>query len=187
MTFEEKVLGQIKEKMTKTIEFFQDELSGVRSGRANPALVEGMMVNYYGTPTKLKELAGITAPEPRSLVIQPWDIAAIEEIMKALNKNESGLVPKLEGKIIRIQVPELSEQRRNELKKVVKNMAEEARVNLRNTRREMNEFVKKGQKNSQITEDDLFRIEKEVQIKTDDFIKKVDDILIHKEKELTQV
>ncbi|MBI1882618.1 MAG: ribosome recycling factor [Chlamydiae bacterium] len=184
---EEKVLKEIKDKMGKTIEFFQVELAGVRTGRATPALVENILVSYYGTPTKLKELAGITVPEHRTLVIQPWDVTAIEEMMKALNKNESGLVPRLEGKIIRIQVPELSEQRRNELKKVVKNMAEEARVNLRNTRREMNELVKKGQKEGKITEDDLFRIEKEVQVKTDDFIKKIDEILVHKEKELAQV
>jgi ribosome recycling factor len=184
---EQKILKDLKEKMDKVIQFFHEELAAVRTSRANPSLVENIMVEYYGSSMKLKELAGITIPEPRMIMIQPWDVTAVEEVMKALNKNDLGLVPHLEGKHIRIVVPELSEERRNEFKKLIKNMAEETRVSLRNIRRDMNEIVKKTEKDGQFTEDDRFRVEKEVQVKTDEYIKKVDEILNHKEKEITQV
>lgn len=184
---EQKILKELKDRMDKVIHFFQEELASVRTSRANPALVENIMVSYYGSSTKLKELAGITTPEPRLILVHPWDPSALEEVMKALNQNDLGLVPQLEGKMIRIVVPELSEERRNEFRKLAKNKAEEARVSLRNVRREINELIKKGEKDGEFTEDDRFRIEKEVQVKTDDHIKKVDEILAHKEKELTQV
>ena len=184
---EQKILKDMKDHMEKIIHFFQEELASVRTSRANPALVENIMVNYYGSSMKLKEIAGITTPEPRLIMVHPWDPGAVEEVMKVLNQNELGLVPQLEGKLIRIVVPELSEERRNEFKKLVKNKAEEARVSLRNVRREMNEMIKKGEKDGQITEDDRFRIEKEIQVKTDEYIKKVDEVLAHKDKEITQV
>lgn len=187
MDFENKVLKDLKDKMDKVIGFFQEELSSVRTGRASSALVENILVSYYGAPTKLKELAGITTPEPRVIMVQTWDQGAVEEVYKALSKNDMGLAPKLEGKIIRVIVPELSEERRNELKKVIRVKAEETRVSLRNIRRDLNEFVKKGKKETQITEDDLFRIEKEVQHKTDEHIKRVDTLLEHKEKEIMVV
>lgn len=187
MTFEEKILKEVKEKMPKALEFFQSELATLRTNRATPGLVESIVVDYYGTPTKLKELSGITAPEPRVILIQPWDPGAIDAIEKAISKNELGLMPRVEGKHIRILVPELSEERRIELRKMAKVMAEEARVSLRNIRRDLNELIKKGEKEDQITEDDKFRIEKEVQVKTDESIKKVDEILAHKEKEMMQV
>jgi ribosome recycling factor len=184
---EQKIMKDLKDRMEKVIQFFHEELASVRTSRANPSLVENIMVEYYGSSMKLKELAGITTPEARIIMIQPWDVGAIDEVMKALSKNDLGLVPHLEGKHIRIVVPELSEERRNEFKKLVKNKAEEARVSLRNIRREMNEVVKKTEKDGQFTEDDRFRVEKEVQSKTDEYIKKVDEVLAHKEKELTQV
>ncbi len=187
MEFENKIHKDVKEKMDKVLDFFHQELGSVRTGKASPALVENIMVSYYGAPTKLKELAGISTPEPRLIVVQPWDQGAVEEVFKALSKNDMGLAPKLEGKLVRVSVPELSEERRNDLKKVLRVKAEENRVSLRNIRRDLNEVVKKSKKDGQITEDDLHRIEKEIQHKTDEYIKKLDGLLEHKEKEIMVV
>lgn len=187
MELEQSVMKELKDKMDKAFGHFQDQLGTVRTGRASAAMVEGVMVEYYGTPTKLKELAGITVPEPRMILIQPWDVSANDEIMKALNKNQQGLNPRLEGKLIRVTVPELSQERRNECAKLAKQMAEEARVSMRSIRRDTNEIIKKGQKDSKITEDDHFRIEKDIQHKTDESIKKIDEVLHLKEKELMQI
>lgn len=187
MELEQRLVKELKDKMDKAFSHFQEQLGTVRTGRASAAMVDAIMVEYYGTPTKLKELAGITIPEPRMIVIQPWDASATDEIMKALNKNQQGLNPRLEGKLIRVTVPELSQERRSECAKLAKQMAEETRVAMRSIRRDTNEVIKKGQKEGKITEDDLFRIEKDVQHKTDESIKKIDELLHLKEKELMQI
>lgn len=187
MITEQKILKDTKDRMDKAVAHFHEQLTAVRTSRANPTILDNIMVECYGAQMHLKEVASITAPEPRQILVHPWDPSVLDEVFKALSRNEVGLVPKMDGKVIRIMVPELSEERRNDLKKTVKHMAEETRVAMRNIRREINELVKKGEKDGSFTEDDHFRIEKEIQVKTDEYIKKVDEILAHKEKELTAV
>jgi ribosome recycling factor len=181
------VLEQMESKMMKTLEAVEHEFSSIRTGKASPALVENIMVDYYGTQTRLREIAGISTPEPRLIVIQPWDPSAVDAIEKALMKSKLGINPIKDGRILRIPIPELSEERRTGLSKVVKQMAEEGRVAIRNVRREANESVKKLQKDGKITEDDMRRSEKEVQEKTDEYIKEIDTLLHHKEKDIMEI
>ncbi len=179
-----KVMEYLKDHMKKTIDHMKSDFSGFRTGKASPALVENITVEYYGTPTRLKELAGITAPEPRLLVIQPWDASAAVAIEKAIKASNIGINPINDGRILRLPIPELSEERRASLAKQVKARAEDARVAVRNLRREGNETVKKAQKGGEITEDDLKKMTDDIQKMTDQSIKDIDASLKAKEDEL---
>ena len=181
------LLHEMEQRMKKTLDFLKTEFTGIRTGKASPTVVENVTVDYYGTPTRIKELAGISTPEPRMLLIQPWDPTVLAAIEKTIRTSELGFNPMNDGKVIRIPVPELSEERRNELKKVLKNMAEENRVSIRNIRRDTIENIKKLQKEGTITEDDMFREEKIVQEKTDESIRQIDLVLEHKEHEIMEV
>ena len=181
------ILLEAEEKMIKTEEVVQHEFAGVRTGKASPALVENIMVDAYDSHMRIRELAGITTPEPRMLVIQPWDAATLHPIEKAIQKSNLGLNPAIQGKIIRIAIPELSEERRHEFVKVVRKMAEDGRVAIRHVRRDAMEHLKKEKKEGAIAEDDEKHAEAEVQKLTDQYIKKIDDHLAHKEKEIMTV
>ncbi len=180
----ELLLEDTEEHMMKAIDAMKADFAAVRTGKASPALVENIMIDYYGTATRLKELAGITTPEARMLVIQPWDQNAVGTIEKTLIASNLGISPVSDGRILRLPVPELSEERRVSLTKQVKTRAEEAKVGIRNIRRDANEIAKKAQKNSEITEDDLKNMLSDIQKLTDDYTKEIDTILSDKEKDL---
>ena len=180
------VLHSADEKMKKTIEAVMREFSEVRTGRAHPGLVEGLHINYYDTPTLLKQLASVAVPDAHLITIQPWDITAIPEIEKAIMKSNIGITPSNDGKIIRLSVPQLSQERREELVKVVHKMAEEGRVSLRTVRRESKEALEKLEKDKAISEDDKFRGIDELQKLIDKYTAKVEEILKGKEKEITE-
>jgi ribosome recycling factor len=182
-----KVLHDAHEKMQKSIEHLQHEFAGIRTGKASTALVEDIRVEYYGTQTALREIAGITTPEPRLIVIQPWDQTAVPAIVKALQASSLGITPVDDGRTVRVPIPELTEERRKELDKHIKHLAEESRVSIRNIRREENDRLKQMQKDSEITEDDLYAAEKDVQKLTDDMIEKINTTLAHKEEEIFTV
>lgn len=187
MTVDEVLLGT-EEQMEKTVSFLHQELSSVRTGKASPSLVENLSVEAYpGTMMKMRELAGLTTPEARLLMIQPWDAATVEPIRKALETSSLGITPQVDGKIIRIPFPELSQQRREELVKAVRKMTEEQRVAIRQERREGLDVLKKLQKDGKISEDNLEQGEKEIQKLTDQYIAKLDQQLEVKEKELMKV
>lgn len=177
----------IEEHMMKTEESMEKDFAAVRTGKASPALVENIMVDYYGTQTRMKELAGITVPEPRMLVVQPWDRGSIHAVEKAIIASNLGISPVSDGKIIRLPIPELSEERRNSLVKQVKHRAEEAKIAIRNIRRDGNEAAKKAQKDSLITEDDLTQMLDDIQKLTDSYISAIDKDLEKKEKDLMSV
>ncbi len=176
-----------KERMEKALKALENEFKKVRSGRASPAILEGIKVEYYGTQTPLNQLATITVPEARTIVIQPWDQSIIGEIEKAILKSDLGLNPTNDGKIIRVHVPPLTEERRQELVKHIKKMAEEAKIALRNIRRDANEMLKDLKKEKKISEDDQFRGQEQIQKLTDDYVKKVDMLFEKKEKEIMEV
>ncbi|MFZ5966556.1 MAG: ribosome recycling factor [Bacillota bacterium] len=178
---------EIEEKMQKTLKVLKEELMSIRAGRANPALLDRIMVDYYGSPTPLKQIAGISAPEPRLLVIQPYDKGAIQPIEKAIQLSDLGINPSNDGKLIRLLIPQLTEERRKELIKIVKKTGENAKVAIRNERREANDKLKKMQKNTEITEDDLKKSEDDIQKLTDKFISMIDETINSKEKELLEV
>ncbi len=173
--------------MKKTVESVMREFNEVRTGRAHPSLVEELHIEYYGTPTPIKQVAAVSAPDPTCLVIQPWDPSALPEIEKALSNSKLGGTPNNDGKIIRLVIPPLSEERRKELAKIVKDMAEKGRVSLRSIRRESNEKIAKLKKDNVIAEDDSFKGQDEVQKLTDKHIKEVDIILEKKSKELMTI
>jgi len=175
-----------EEKMKKCILSVQREFSEVRTGRAHPGLIEGMHVNYYGTPTLLKQIASISIPDSKTIVIQPWDLAAISEIERAIQSSKLGVMPMNDGKFVRINIPPLSDERRQELSKVVKDMAEHGRISLRTIRRDANDKIKKMKADKKISEDDSFRGQEEVQKLIDKYIKEIDQILEAKQKELTE-
>ena len=177
----------LEESMMKAEEAMQNDFAAIRTGKASPALVENISVNYYGTPTRLREIAGITSPEARLLVIQPWDPSSLVAIEKALMTSSLGISPVNDGRVLRLPIPELSEERRSMLAKQVKARAEEARVAVRNIRRDGNEAAKKAQKNTEITEDELKNMLDEIQKLTDNYIKEIDNGLIEKEKELMNI
>lgn len=181
------VLKETHEKMQHSFEHLQHEFATIRTGKASPALVETLRVDYYGTPTALKEIAGISTPEPRLIVIQPWDQNAIQPIVKAVQSSNIGVTPVDDGRVVRIPLPELSEERRKELDKHIKHLAEEARIAIRNIRRDEKDRLKKMKNNNELTEDDLIDGEKEIQKETDAFIHKIDEALEHKEKEIFTV
>ena len=180
------IIQETEAKMKKSIESTKREFSEVRTGRAHPGLIEGLHIDYYGTPTLLKQIASITIPDPRSVVIQPWDVSAIPEIEKAINNSKLGVLPSNDGKVVRLAIPALSEERREELKKTIKEMAEKSRISLRTIRRDANEKVKKMLSDKTISEDDQFKTQDEVQKLTDRFIKEIDTLVEEKNKELTQ-
>ena len=181
------VLNEAKEKMTKTKEFYQRDMASLRAGRANPQILDRIMVDYYGTPTPIKQMGNISSPEPRLLTISLWDQKAISLVEKAIQKSDLGINPSNDGKIIRLVVPELNEERRKELAKVVRKGAEEAKVAVRAIRRDAMETFKKMKKDSEITEDDQRKAEEKLQKQTDDFIKEVDKVAADKEKEIMSV
>ena len=181
------ILLEAEEKMEKTVQVVVNEFAGVRTGKASAALVENVMAEVYGAQMRIRELAGITTPEPRMLLIQPWDATTVHPIEKAIQKANLGLNPAVDKKFIRIVLPELSEERRHEFVKIVRKMAEDGRVAVRHVRRDAIEHLKKESKAGTITEDDLQHAEKEVQKLTDDYIAKIDAHLQHKEKEIMTV
>jgi len=184
---EEKVVKEIENRMEKTLATLKTDLNKVRTGRASLALFDDIRVDYYGTPTPLNQLATLAVPEPRLITIQPWDTTVTQEIEKAILKSELGLTPMSDGKIIRISIPRLTEERRKELVKVVKKMGEGAKVALRNLRREANEQLKGLEKNKKISQDQLHQWMEKVQTSTDKHIEKVDGVLSTKEKEILEI
>ncbi len=181
------ILLEAEEKMIKTEEVVQHEFSSVRTGKASPSLVENILVEAYGSQMRIRELAGITTPEPRMLLIQPWDAGTLHPIEKAIQKSNLGLNPAVDKKFIRIVLPELSQERRQEFIKIVKKMAEDGRVAIRHVRRDAMEALKKDAKAGGVTEDQVEGAEKEVQKLTDQYIAKIDVHLEHKEKEILTV
>ena len=177
----------LEEKMLKTLNVLKEELHTVRAGRANPQLLDKIHIDYYGTATPVAQMASITAPEPRMLMIQPYDASVVKDIEKAINMSDLGLNPSNDGRVIRLVIPALTEERRRDLTKVAKKAGEEAKVALRNERRDANDKLKKAQKSGDITEDDLKRAEDEVQKSTDKFIKLVDEVIVQKEMEIMEV
>jgi ribosome recycling factor len=180
-------LNHIKEKMSKTISVLQENFSEVRAGRANPAILNKIRVDYYGTPTPINQVAGISVPEARLIVIQPWDVSLLKEIEKEILKAEIGINPNNDGKVIRLSFPELNEERRKELVKEIKKMAEESKVSIRSIRREAIDEAKKLQKDNQMTEDELKGAEDQIQKLTDEKIGEIDKVLAEKEKEVMSV
>lgn len=178
---------EFESKMQKTCEALEAQFATIRAGRANAAVLDKIQVEYYGTPTPLNQVASIATPDPRSLLIQPWDASILKEIEKAILVSDLGINPQNDGKMIRLVFPPLTEERRVELVKQTKKYGEECKVAVRNIRRDAIEKFKKQQKASEITEDDYKNIEKDIQKLTDDFTKKVDEILAKKEKELTEL
>lgn len=187
MNVEHDALTKATEKMDKTISSLKRELASIRAGRANPQLLDRIVVDYYGTPTPINQIGNISSPEPRLLVISPYAANMLHEIEKAIQKSDLGINPSNDGKVIRLGFPEMTEERRRDIVKTARKMAEESKVAIRTLRREANEAFKKDKKNSAITEDDFNDLETEVQTLTDKTIKKIDDILAEKEKEIMEV
>ena len=184
---EEKIVKETEAKMEKTLTALKTDLNKVRTGRASLALFDDIRIDYYGTPTPLHQVATLAAPEPRLITIQPWDTTVTGEIEKAILKSELGLTPISDGKIIRITIPRLTEERRKELVKVVKKMSEGAKVGLRNIRREANDQLKGLEKNKKISQDQLRQWMDKVQTSTDKYITRVDEVLAVKEKEILEI
>ena len=178
--------GELKSKMEKSLEALRRDLGRVRTGRASLALLDGVRVNYYGVPTPLSQVASLSVPESRTISIQPWDAKIIGEIEKAIQKSDLGLTPLSDGKIVRINIPPLTEERRKELVKVTKRMEEECKVALRNIRRDANEQLKTAKKDKVISEDEQFKFQEEVQKLMDKSIEKAEEIIKTKEKEILE-
>jgi len=181
------VLLEGQERMEKTVEALQIDLRGIRTGRASPALVERIKVDYYGAATPLNQLATISVPEPRLLTIRPWDPTALSAIEKAILKSDLGLTPNNDGKLLRLAIPRLNEERRQELSKIVAKRVEEARVGVRNIRRDAIEALRGLEKDKEISEDDLHAGREQVQELTDEFVGKLDDVGKAKEKEIMEI
>ena len=180
-------LNVYEEKMEKTLSNLQEEYSTIRAGRANPHILDKITVDYYGTPTVLQQVGNITVPEARMIVIAPWDASLLKEIEKAILASDLGLTPTNDGKVIRLVFPELTEERRKELVKDVKKKGENAKVAVRNIRRDANDAFKKQNKANEISEDELSDIEDDIQKLTDKFVKKVEDVIEEKSKEILTV
>lgn len=174
-------------KMNKTTEILSSQFDSVRAGRANAAVLDQIKVEYYGTPTPIQQIATVATPDPRSLSIQPWDSSSLKLIEKAILESDLGINPQNDGKIIRLVFPQLTEDRRKDLIKQIKKYAEEAKVAIRNIRRDAMDSFKEQKKKSEITEDDYKDIEKDMQKLTDDYIKEIDTIAVKKEKELLAI
>ena len=182
----ESTFQETKERMGKTISDLENELNRVRTGRASLSLLDGIRVDYYGTQTPLNQMASLSVPESRLIIIQPWDVSAIKEIEKAILKSDLGLTPSSDGKLIRISIPPLTEERRKELVKVVSKICEEHKIATRNIRRDSNELLKGFKKDGDISEDHAFKAQDSVQKITDEYIAKIDEIYKNKEKEILE-
>ncbi len=182
----EQILSELRENMTKSIEALKREFGRIRTGRASANLLDGIKVNCYETLMPLDQVASISVPESRLIMIQPWDQSILGEIEKSILKSDLGLTPMNDGKIIRLSVPPLTEERRKDLLKVAKKIAEEAKISIRNHRRDANDMFKELKNNKEISEDDFHKSHDEVQKITDDFIKKINDITAEKEKEILE-
>lgn len=180
-------LKEIEVKMEKSINSLINDFAAVRAGRANPAVLDSVKVEYYGAPTPITQLASVSVPEAHMIVIQPWDMNALKDIEKAINMSDLGINPNNDGKVIRLNFPPLTEERRKELVKDIKKMAESGKVAVRNIRRDGMDIFKTMKKNNEITEDDVKSAEKDVQDLTDKYVKKVDALLEAKEKELMAI
>jgi ribosome recycling factor len=183
----DEILMECEEHMEKTVKKIHDDFAAVRTGKASPQLVDSLRVDCYGTTMTLRELAGITCPEPRLIMIQPWDVANVDPIRKAIETSNLGISPLVDGKIIRIPIPELSEERRRDLIKVVKKIAEDGRIAIRHSRRDALDMLKKEQKDGDLSEDELKVAEKDVQKLTDEYTGKIDKMLETKQAELLKV
>ena len=179
--------SKFEEKMIKSISVFEENLSEIRAGRANPAILNKITIDYYGTPTPINQVAGISVPEARMIVIQPWDASILKEIEKEILKSDIGINPNNDGKVIRLVFPELNEERRKEIVKDIRKMAEEAKVAIRSIRRDAIDEAKAMQKNSEISEDDLKLAEDKIQKLTDKYVDEIDTILEKKEKEVMSI
>ena len=178
-----------EEKMNKALDVLRKEFATLRTGRASLGILDGIMVDYYGTPTPLNQVANLAVPDPRQITIQPWEAKMLGEIEKAILKSDVGLTPTNDGKVIRLSIPALTEERRQQIVKHAKKLAEDARVAIRNIRRDVNDEIKrKGKdKDAHVSEDDTKKLQDEIQKITDSYIKKIDDLLVHKEKEIMTV
>ena len=179
--------NKFEEKMIKSISVFEENLSEIRAGRANPAILNKIMIDYYGTPTPINQVAGISVPEARMIVIQPWDASVLKEIEKEILKSDIGINPNNDGKVIRLTFPELNEERRKEIVKDIRKMAEEAKVAIRSIRRDAIDEAKTMQKNSEMSEDELKVAEDKIQKLTDKYVEEIDQILDKKEKEVMSI
>ncbi len=177
----------LEERIAKSISLLKEDLNTVRAGRANPALLDKVMVDYYGCPTPLKNLSNVSVPDPRTLMITPFDAKSIGDIEKGINIADIGITPTNDGKVIRLVVPQLTEERRKELTKTTKKMGEDAKIAVRNLRRDVNDHLKKAQKDGEMTEDDLKKELDKVQKTTDKAVKDIDDIIAAKDKEILEV
>jgi ribosome recycling factor len=186
-TMIDEVLDELRGRMNKSVEALQDDLLSLRTGRASPALVEKLPIEYYGTMTPLNQMASIAVPEPRLLVIRPWDASALPDIERAILRSDLGLTPMNDGKLIRLSIPRLTEERRRELVKMVARRVEEARVSVRNLRRDSLQDLKEFEKEKMISEDDFYRGKDEVQELTDEIIVRIDEIGKRKEEEVMEI
>ena len=181
------MIKKYEEKMTKTLDSLDRDYNGIRAGRANPHVLDKLRVDYYGTPTPIQQVGNVTVPEPRMICIQPWESSLIKDICKAIQTSDIGINPSTDGKVIRLVFPELTEEHRKDLVKDVKKKAEAAKVAIRNIRRDANDFLKKAQKDNEITEDELKELQTKVQKSTDKFVKKVDEAMEKKSQEILTV
>ena len=179
--------SKIEEKMNKTISVLNEDFSEVRAGRANPAILNKVKVDYYGTPTPINQVAGVSVPEARLIVIQPWDMSILKEIEKAILASDIGITPNNDGKVIRLAFPELNEERRKEIVKEIRKTAEDAKVSIRSIRRDGIDEAKKSQKDGEMTEDDLRNAENQIQKITDKKIEEIDKLLENKEQEIMKI
>jgi len=183
----EQIFELARKRMSSSVEIFQKELGTIRTGRASLSLLDGITVDYYGTSTPLNQVATLSVPESRLITIQPWDQTIVKEIERAVLKSDLGLTPTTDGRIIRISVPPLTEERRQHLAKMVRKLAEECKITIRNVRREANEQVKSAEKDKKISEDDAFKALERIQKITDEFVGKADELCRRKEKEVMEV
>jgi ribosome recycling factor len=184
---EQELKRNTADRMSRTIEALRKDFASIRTGRASLALLDGIIVNYYDTPTPLQQLASLSIPESRQIAIHPWDQKVIPDVEKAILKSDLGLTPMNDGKMIRMNIPPLTEERRKQLVKMVRKKAEEAKVSIRNIRRDTNEELRKLEKEKHISEDVVKKSQDEIQKLTDSFITKVDEVLLNKEKEIMEV
>lgn len=187
MATAQEITAETKQRMRKAVTHLQEEFGGIRTGRASPAQVEKIMVDYYGTQTPLQQLAGFSVPEPRVLVVQPYDKGAMKAIEKAIQQSDLGINPGNDGQVIRLTFPQLTEERRKDLVKVVKNRAEEARVAVRNVRRDARKELEALEKSGDLSKDDLSRTEKDLEKAVHEVIAEIDEMVTHKERELLEV
>ena len=183
----DQILENAKDKMNKTAAALKKDFSTLRAGRANPQLLDRITVDYYGSPTPIQQIAAISSPDPRALVIQPWDGSALKSIEKAIQNSDLGINPQNDGRSLRLSFPQLTEERRKELVKQIRKYAENGKVAIRNIRRDAMDNFKKQEKKAEITEDEMKQVEKDLQKLTDDSCKKLDNLLAKKEKELMAV